>query len=61
MRYAIAALALVVMMLQGCTQHQINNFNAAMLGISQGIDEGLANYRRQRALQAYIQHLRRGN
>lgn len=51
MRYTIAALALVVCLLQGCTYQQIQSFNAVV----NGINAGIASAQRERALRAYEQ------
>lgn len=49
MRYAIAALALIVTMLQGCTAQQINAFNSAVAGFNSAVYAA----QRERALRAY--------
>lgn len=49
MRYAIATLALVVTMLQGCTYQQIQAFNSAVSGFNSAV----AAAQRERALRAY--------
>lgn len=49
MRYAIATLALVVTMLQGCTVQQLNAFNSALAGFNSAVYAA----QRERALRAY--------